>query len=646
MDVLGTERDLYGQVGRAADAASLFHHSGLLRVVRHVRASPDRGDRRARGPVIGRWDAVALTFRRIGRSQNAPLQLSILEVARLLRPDRRCARDEDQLVGRGQLHDLARGQQRPRRLLPRDHEMSQPRRQPVPGVVLHRAHFRRGAERVGDALCGAFVVRGEGHPDVAIVEDRIVRPVGLLDLVERLGDEETLQPVAGHEGEGALEEVEPPERRELVEHKKQAVLAGLCVQLLRQPPPNLVQDQAHKGLGARDVRGCDDEVERRRAVAFDEVGDAPVAVARNLRHDRIAVEPEKGHGGGEHARAFVVGLVEELTGCAGYDRVRPVAQMRGRQHGPQRPLDRMGRVGEEGRDPGQRLVGTRIEYVQDRPDQQRVAGLLPVVAPLDRAFGIDENVGNVLDIADLAIAAPHLEQRVVGRARRVGRIEQQHAPEAGPPSGGQRPVLALDVVDDGRAGPGQQCRDDEPDALARSGGGEAEHMFRPVVAEIVAFPATQDGPVGRQEIGGADIRLCRPAGRAVGRDVLVLAGAPDAHGNGDTDGREAAGAGDDRAFDEDAGRVGVIPVPPEEEGGRRIDRPATEIEPRRAELRLESETPCRPLRRGPDEQERGQAGGEDLAPENLGRLHAPEQTRAADGSKEEGTDVEVPGSRA
>ncbi|RYE64623.1 MAG: HEPN domain-containing protein [Oxalobacteraceae bacterium] len=46
---------------------------------------------------------------------------------------------------------------------------------------------------------------------MAVVEDRIVLAIGLLDLVEALGDEESAHAVAGHEGEARLEEVEAPE---------------------------------------------------------------------------------------------------------------------------------------------------------------------------------------------------------------------------------------------------------------------------------------------------------------------------------------------------------------------------------------------------------------------------------------------------
>jgi len=48
--------------------------------------------------------------------------------------------------------------------------------------------------------------------------------------------------------------------------------------------------------------------------------------------------------------------------------------------------------------------------VQDRSDQESVAGLLPVVSLVEATFGIDKDVGNVLDIANFPLAAPNLEQ--------------------------------------------------------------------------------------------------------------------------------------------------------------------------------------------------------------------------------------------
>jgi hypothetical protein len=66
--------------------------------------------------------------------------------------------------------------------------MTEPGAEPVAGVILHGAQFCRRAERVGDALGCAFVIGREGNAHMAIVEDGVVRPIRLLDLIERLGD--------------------------------------------------------------------------------------------------------------------------------------------------------------------------------------------------------------------------------------------------------------------------------------------------------------------------------------------------------------------------------------------------------------------------------------------------------------------------
>ena len=77
------------------------------------------------------------------------------------------------------------------------------------------------------------------------------------------------------------------------------------------------------------------------------------------------------------------------------------AQMRRGHHGSERALDRPGRIGEEGRHAGQRLVRLRVEDVQDGADQERMAGLFPVVPALERPFGVDQHIGDVLDVAHL-----------------------------------------------------------------------------------------------------------------------------------------------------------------------------------------------------------------------------------------------------
>src|SRR3546814_6443681 len=99
------------------------------------------------------------------------------------------ARDHDDLIIGWKLHDLARGHELAGGFRTRDHQMTEPGRKPVPGVVLHRPHLGGGTEPIRHPLGGPFVVGGEGHTHMAIVEDGVVRPISLLDLVERLRSE-------------------------------------------------------------------------------------------------------------------------------------------------------------------------------------------------------------------------------------------------------------------------------------------------------------------------------------------------------------------------------------------------------------------------------------------------------------------------
>ena len=106
-------------------------------------------------------------------------------------------------------------------------------------------------------------------------------PVGLVDLVQRLGDQERPQAVTGHERQCALEEVEPSQCRKLIEHEQKLVLACDAV---ADPSSDSVRrrpiwfsSRPNQRLGAADVRGRDDQVERHRVRGRDKVGDAPVA---------------------------------------------------------------------------------------------------------------------------------------------------------------------------------------------------------------------------------------------------------------------------------------------------------------------------------------------------------------------------------
>src|SRR5947208_15902118 len=107
-----------------------------------------------------------------------------------------------------------------------------------------------------------------------------------------------------------------------------------------------------------------------------------------------------------------------------------------------------------------------------------MAGLLPMIAALERAFGIDEDVSDILRVPYLTVAFADLEERVIGRARLIGRIEQEHGSKACAPARSELEILPLDVVDDRGAWPGQQGRNDEADALTRTGRSKAQEMRR------------------------------------------------------------------------------------------------------------------------------------------------------------------------
>src|SRR5215831_6692056 len=138
-------------------------------------------------PLVGSTAGGTLAGkRRQGWWEDAGFEPRVLVVPRLPGADRVTGRDQHELVGGRKLHHLACGQERPCRLLARDHEMSEPWRQAMARIVLHGAQLGRDAERIGDPLGRALVVGREGDTDVAIVEYAVVRPVSLLDLVQRL----------------------------------------------------------------------------------------------------------------------------------------------------------------------------------------------------------------------------------------------------------------------------------------------------------------------------------------------------------------------------------------------------------------------------------------------------------------------------
>jgi len=80
-----------------------------------------------------------------------------------------------------------------------------------------------------------------------------------------------------------------------------------------------------------------------------------------------------------------------------------------------------------------------------------------------------------------------------------------------------------------------------------------------------------------------DVLRIGPAGRAVGRDQLGLARAPDRHADGNYHRDQAAACGNGTARVEDMRRVGVEEEPPLEQAPGVVDRRTEEVEPRRAQ---------------------------------------------------------------
>src|SRR4051812_48507392 len=145
---------------------------------------------------------------------------------------------------------------------------------------------------------------------MTIIEDRVIRPVYSFDLIERLRNKETLEPISRHEGERRLEEIKPSQRRKLVEHEQQSMPAALGLEFLSETTTDLVEDQSHQRLGAADVGWRYNEIERRRPIVFNEIADAPITAARHLGNNRVAIEAEERHRGRKHTGPFVLALVQ------------------------------------------------------------------------------------------------------------------------------------------------------------------------------------------------------------------------------------------------------------------------------------------------------------------------------------------------
>ena len=198
-------------------------------------------------------------------------------------------------------------------------------------------------------------------------------------------------------------------------------VGGLASELHRlgEAAPDLVEHQADERPRAVDVARRHDEVEADRRVGVHEVGDAEVARRRVPGDDRVAVEAEARHRGGDDAGELVLALVEHLArGLRDERDAGPSAG--GASQSIRSRVSICVRAGSErnGRDAGERLVGFGVEDVEDRAAEQAVGRRLPVVARLLLAGRVDEDVGDVLGVRTSREALSDLEERV--EADRVG----------------------------------------------------------------------------------------------------------------------------------------------------------------------------------------------------------------------------------
>src|SRR3546814_6617155 len=154
-------------------------------------------------------------------------------------------------------------------------------------------------------------------------------------------------------------------------------------------------------------------------------------------------------------------------------------------------------------------------------------------ALLEASFGIDQHIGDILHVAHLPFALTDFEQGIVGGGRRVGRVEQQHAAVTRPKAGGELVILALDVVNDHRAGPSQQRRHNQADALARPRRGEAQHVLRAIMPKVMPLVSAEHHAVIGKQTGPRYFAAVRPPRRAARLGLLGLSPPPDRLGDGD-----------------------------------------------------------------------------------------------------------------
>src|ERR1700730_8253948 len=139
---------------------------------------------------------------------------------------------------------------------------------------------------------------------MAVVLDEVALSVGFLNLVQRLCDQESFQPVSRHESQGRLEKFESTECREFVQHQQQLMAARLVLQLFGEAPANLIEDKPYERPGAADIGGRNNQIERHRVLGLDKIAYAPITALGDRSDDGIHIEAKERHRGRKDSAAF------------------------------------------------------------------------------------------------------------------------------------------------------------------------------------------------------------------------------------------------------------------------------------------------------------------------------------------------------
>ena len=366
----------------------------------------------------------------------------------------------------------------------------------------------------------------------------------------------------------------------------------------RKTPADLLHEESQEGPRPREVGGRHREIEAHRPLVLHEVQDLEVTGRCVLRHDFVVEEAQAPKRRGDHARALVLRLVEKCAcrarhhgmGPRGLARAvkRPAARAARVVLGPQHDLEHVVassmRAREESEATPERLIPPGVEDVEHRAHEELLCGEIPVILG-SSAIGIDQHVGDVLDVADLVRTEADFEERVVPGSASVlaGGIEAEaEVPENSLAiARGERPVLALDVVDKRALRPGEERGEDPAHTLPGARGGKAEHVLGAAVAQVLAatpfavpLPGQKD-PRAARHAGLLDLARVRPASRAV---AIALAAQLSCATRGKDDRDEKSRVGGDHdhpmAAREDGCRHTASPVAPvpDEEAPRGIER--------------------------------------------------------------------------